>query len=227
MKTRLVVFDMIGTTVQAGDEVPEAFREAMASAGVRVDDEAIRGVRGRSKREAITELLGREKAPGIGKALVDTVYGRFKASLAHAYRDGAHAVPGAEAAIRLLMERGVAVVLTTGLDRDTTELLMKGLGWEVLPIAAVITGDDVQRGRPAPDLVLTGMRLTGVEDAGAVTTVGDSAADLDAGAAAGVRWNVGVLTGAHDRARLERHPHSAILESVAELPAWLASVGAL
>ena len=33
--------------------------------------------------------------------------------------------------------------------------------------------------------------------------------------------------GAHDRARLEPHPHSAILESVAELPAWLASVGAL
>lgn len=227
MKTLLVVLDMIGTTVQAGDEVPEAFREAMASLGVSVDDEAIRGVRGRSKREAIRELLERERAPGMGEALVDTVHGRFKAALAHAYRDGAHAVPGAEAAIRLLIERGVAVVLTTGLDRDTADLLMKGLAWESLPIAGVITGDDVQRGRPAPDLVLAAMRLTGVDSADAVTTVGDSAADLDAGAAAAARWNVGVLTGAHDRARLERHPHSAILGSVAELPAWLASVGAL
>ena len=34
MKTRLVVLDMIGATVQAGDEIPAAFREAMASVGV-------------------------------------------------------------------------------------------------------------------------------------------------------------------------------------------------
>jgi phosphonatase-like hydrolase len=227
MKPRLVVLDMIGTTVRSGDEVPAAFREAMASVGVSMDDQAVSSVRGRSKREAIAELLRREVAAGADDAVIETVYGRFKASLAEAYRRGARAVEGAEAAIRVLAGREVAVVLATGLDRDTADLLTRTLAWESLPVVGVVTGDDVRRGRPAPDLVLAAMHLAGVEDPRAVATVGDSASDLDAGAAAAVRWNVGVLTGAHDRARLERHPHSAILGSVAELPSWLVSVGAL
>lgn len=227
MKTRLVALDMVGTTVQAGDEIPAAFRRAMASVGVVLDDEAIRSIRGRSKREAIEELLRREATHGARDESADAVYELFKADLAKAYRSGTLAVPGAEYAIRALADRGVAVVLTTGLDRDTTELLVDGLGWDSLPVAGVITGDDVRRGRPAPDLIHAAMHLAGVRDPGTVTAVGDSAADLEAAAAAGVGWSVGVLTGAHDEARLAGLPHSAILASVAELPAWLVSVGAL
>jgi hypothetical protein len=32
-----------------------------------------------------------------------------------------------------------------------------------------------------------------------------------------VRWNIGVLSGAHDRAMLEAAPHTLLLGSVAEL----------
>jgi phosphoglycolate phosphatase-like HAD superfamily hydrolase len=57
--------------------------------------------------------------------------------------------------------------------------------------------------------------------------VGDTTADLEAGAAADVGWNIGVTSGAHPRARLETCPHTALLGSVAELPGWLTAHAAL
>jgi len=60
-----------------------------------------------------------------------------------------------------------------------------------------------------------------VQDVREVLNVGDTDNDLLAGHHAGVGANIGVLSGAHDRARLERAPHSALLSSVAEVPAWL------
>ena len=55
----LVVFDMVGTTVRATDWVPVAFHEAFEKVGVTLSDEEVQSVRGRSKREAISELLTR------------------------------------------------------------------------------------------------------------------------------------------------------------------------
>lgn len=65
------------------------------------------------------------------------------------------------------------------------------------------------------------MADTGIADAARVAIVGDTTLDLEAGAAAGVGWNIGVLSGAHGRDALVRSPHTHILGSVAELrPLW-------
>jgi len=52
-----------------------------------------------------------------------------------------------------------------------------------------------------------------------VAAVGDTASDLLAGSAAGVGWNIGVLSGAHDRTHLEGVPHTHLFPSVADVPA--------
>jgi phosphoglycolate phosphatase-like HAD superfamily hydrolase len=69
------------------------------------------------------------------------------------------------------------------------------------------------------------MQLTGVAGAESVANVGDTALDLRAGHSAGVRWNIGVLTGAHERSRMAAEPHTHLLASVAELPALFAGEG--
>ena len=63
------------------------------------------------------------------------------------------------------------------------------------------------------------MERTNVQSVHTVVNVGDTAVDLHAGHNAGVRWNVGVLTGAHDRATLSQAPHTHLIESIAELHA--------
>ncbi len=43
----LVVFDMVGTTVQASEKIPQAFITAFAGEGVRLTSAAVSSVRGK------------------------------------------------------------------------------------------------------------------------------------------------------------------------------------
>lgn len=226
MKARLVILDMIGTTIRAGEEVPDTFRAVLESDGIVVSDHDLQEVRGRSKREAIARLLQMAEDQPPESRRVDELYHRFKSELRQAYRSKAEEIPGAGDALRRLAERA-EVVLTTGLDRVTARQLMEVLGWEALDLGGMITGDDVAKGRPAPDLIWAAMDWVGTKDPRGVVVVGDTVSDLEAAANAGVGWSVGVLSGAHTRAQLEACPHSAILGSVVEVHAWLQEAGAL
>ena len=85
---------------------------------------------------------------------------------------------------------------------------------------AVVCGDDVAEGRPAPYMIFRAMELTRTASVHHVANVGDTTLDLLAGHHAGVRWNIGVLSGAHDAARLAGAPHTHLAASVAVLPAF-------
>lgn len=211
----LVVFDMAGTTVADRGEVPDAFTAALAEHGIAVTAEQVKGVRGSSKRQALLRLIpaGPEQA-----RLADEAYASFRAQLAQRYAsEGVQPIPGAEAAFRWLRERDIRVALNTGFDRDTTCLLLDALGWAQGTVDAVVCGDDVAQGRPAPYLIFRAMEATRTSSVDRVANVGDTTADLHAGHNARVRWNIGVLSGAHDRPTLEAAPHTHLLPSVAEL----------
>ena len=64
-------------------------------------------------------------------------------------------------------------------------------------------------------------RSTGVTSVHEVMCVGDTVLDLEAGRNAGVRYAVGVLSGAHGKAQLEKAPHTHLIECVAQLPALI------
>ncbi len=195
----LVVFDMAGTTVHDGVEV---------GAG------ALAGVRGASKRAAMRHFV-----PDAARA--DTAYAAFRSNLRRRYGSGgARPVEGAEGVFASLRSAGVRVALNTGFDREITALLLDALGWGTGVVDAVVCGDDVTEGRPAPYMIFRAMELTRTQSVHEVASVGDTALDLLAGHNAGVRWNIGVLSGAHDAARLAQAPHTHITGSIAGLPAF-------
>lgn len=212
----LVIFDLAGTTVEDAGQVPGAFADALAEHGVEVTREQLDGVRGASKRQAVLHFV--PAGPGQARR-AEAVYASFRAHLSRRYgSEGVRAVPGAESAFASLRERGVRLALNTGFDRETTGLLLDALGWGGGAFDAVVCGDDVAEGRPAPYLIFRAMEAAGARSVRAVASVGDTTLDLRAGHNAGVRWNVGVLTGAHARRLLETAPHTHLLASVAELP---------
>lgn len=213
----LVVMDMAGTTVRDGGEVPAAFRSALAAHGVAVTDDELAGVRGASKREVIRTLVTRHQ-PDALPPLIDEVYAEFRAALAERYGAGVRAVEGAEEVFDWLRRRGVRIALNTGFDRSITGLLLDALGWREGVVDAVICGDEVREGRPAPYLIFRAMEATGAASVHRVMNVGDTELDLRAGWNAGVGWNVGVVSGGHARERLERAPHTHLIQSVASLP---------
>ena len=212
----LVVFDLAGTTVRDDGQVPAAFTKALAEQGIEVTPDQISCVRGASKKDAIRHFV--PAGPDHARR-VEEAYSAFQKGLSRRYDDlGVLPVNGAEDTFAWLRARDVRVALNTGFDRVITDLLLASLGWSKLA-DAIVCGDDVPRGRPAPDLILRAMELTGVRDPDHVANVGDTTADLLAGHAARVRFNVGVLSGAHDRERLEKAPHTCLVADVSELPA--------
>ena len=209
--------DMAGTTVHDGGEVPAAFTAALAAHGIAVSADEIAGVRGASKREVIRRLVEQHR-PDAPPSLADESYDGFRAALAERYGAGVRAVKGAEDVFDWLRRRGVRIALNTGFDRTITDLLLDALGWRDGVVDAVVCGDEVREGRPAPYLIFHAMEATGAASVHRVMNVGDTELDLRAGWNAGVAWNVGVLSGAHPRQRLERAPHTHLIESVASLP---------
>ena len=209
----LVIFDMAGTTVEDGGQVPTAFSAALAGAGINLTADEITRVRGASKRQAIRNLL-----PTPDDPRADQIYDSFRVELARRYQaDGVRSIGDARDIFLRLKNKGARVALTTGFDRDTTMLLLSALGWTRTTVDTVVCGDDVTNGRPSPDMILLAMKLTGISDGAQVANIGDTALDLEAASRAGVKWNIGVLSGAHGRETLERAPHTHIIKSIADL----------
>lgn len=206
----LVIFDLAGTTIEDRGQVPAAFTAALAAHGIVATADQITRLRGASKRQAIRAFVGTD-------AEASRVYAAFQLELAARFEaERVTPIDGAVECFRALRQAGTKVALTTGFDRDITSLLMAALSWQDVA-DTIVCGDDVAQGRPAPDLIRRAMADTGVTDATMVATVGDTTLDLEAGAAAGVGWNIGVLSGAHGRDALELAPHTHLIRSVAAL----------
>ncbi len=212
---RLVVCDMAGTTVKDSGEVARAFSAALADHGIEASAAQISAVRGASKREAIATLV----APKYGKdnARVEAVYADFKKHLQRVFTREAEPVAGAVETFAWLRERGIKLALNTGFDRDITTLLIDALGWRDVA-DAVISGDDVAQGRPAPYMIFRAMEATGTVDVRHVLNVGDTVSDLQAAHNAGVGLSVGVLSGAHTREQLARESHGYLIDNIGHLP---------
>ena len=218
----LVVFDLGGTTVRDNGDVPAAFAEVLAAAGLHVDARDIDGWRGASKREVIRGVVAvrRPSLPSDAQeALASKVYGDFRAALAGRLRQATDlSIPGVARALQRLHGAGIRVAINSGFDRDILDLILGIVAWPAGVIDAIVCGDDVPLGRPAPLMIFRSMALTGVTDAQQVAVVGDTRLDLEAALNAGAGFRIGVLGGAHDRATLEAAPHTHILPSAAAVP---------
>ena len=211
----LVVFDLAGTTLRVGDYVTGAFRRAFKESGVMLKSEEINAIRGRSKREALAILLQRHL--GSQSAIrTESVYQTFQELLRqYVSEQGVKTISGARKIIGWLKDRDVLIALNTGIDRHIASLMLDSISWSGIA-DAMVCGDDVNRGRPAPDLILKAMELTGCNDASRVLAVSDTCYDMQAAHNAGV-LAIGVLSGASNEKQLRACPHYAVIPSVADL----------
>ncbi|HLF42915.1 MAG TPA: HAD family hydrolase [Acidimicrobiia bacterium] len=216
---KMAVLDIGGTTVREEGAVVGSFREALGLIGVSgssLDDamETVIKTMGRSKLEVFNMIVGDDRLAVEGNR-------EFEEAIDRRIDAGEMtAMPGAVETIEALKEAGIAVVIATGFSAATRDRLLDHLGWSDLPDLVASPGGRV-RGRPYPDLILDSMITLKIKDVRDVAVVGDTVNDLRSGHRAGASVVAGVLTGTHDRARLESAPHTHILESIVELPAVL------
>ena len=221
MLIELVVFDMAGTTVYDGDAVHTCLAAALADAGVPTTRDQINALMGMPKPLVIATLLSAHRSTQAGGEEVAAVYGDFEQRMLAYYRDSAlvREADGAGGVFRALRSRGIKVALDTGFSRTIADAILERLGWTGGLVDVTVTSDEVAHGRPQPDMIRRAMELTGVRDSSRVAKVGDTPADLLEGGAAGCALIVGVTSGSHTSAELARHPHTHLIDSLAELPA--------
>jgi phosphonatase-like hydrolase len=221
MNIDLVVFDMAGTTVRDDDAVNRCLREALSKHTV-VTREDVNSVMGIPKPIAIQLLL--EKRSGshaISPALVTQVHDDFLQSMLQHYQSAPRIepMPHTLEVFWQLKEAGLKIALDTGFSRPIVNAILERLGWnEGGLLDATVASDEVERGRPHPDLLLKAMALTGVSDPKLVAKVGDTPSDLQEGYAAGCGLVVGVTNGTHTQEQLLSHFHTHLIASLRELP---------
>jgi HAD superfamily hydrolase (TIGR01509 family) len=119
---------------------------------------------------------------------------------------------GARELIEDLKEQGRKVVLASSAKAQEIDFYLDLL--DVRELAdAWTTSADVERTKPAPDLVVAALEKLGTDDA---VMVGDTPWDVKAAAAAGVE-TIAVLTGGFSKAELEEAGAAAVFESIVEL----------
>ncbi|UTR83436.1 HAD hydrolase-like protein [Streptomyces cavourensis] len=215
---------MAGTTVADGGLVEQAFSAAAERFGVKLGSGEherqlayVRATMGESKISVFRHLFGEEEKAQYANTAFEEAYG--------ALVDGGRIapVPGAREAVERLTAEGRTVVLTTGFARTTQDAILTALGWQDLVPLTLCPADAGGRGRPYPDMVLAAfLRTRAVDDVRRTVVAGDTSYDMLSGARSGAGLVAGVLTGAHDRGRLERSGATHVLGSVAELPDLIA-----
>jgi phosphoglycolate phosphatase len=219
----LAVLDMAGTTVSDDGLVIRAFDEAATAVGVPTDGDEREKARqyvldtmGQSKIEVFRALFGAEDRAQQANSAFENAYEKH-------IDDELTAIPGAAEAISQLRSAGIKVVLTTGFSPSTQQRVLEALGWQDIADLTLAPGDGC-RGRPYPDLVLTAVLRTGVDDVAKVAVLGDTASDVRSGLRAGASVVAGVLTGAHDEETLRAAGATHVIASVADFPKHVLSL---
>src|SRR5262245_26914125 len=223
-RIELMVFDMAGTTVSEGGAVYQCLRDTLEANGLWVAAESLNEVKGMDKYEALRILIERsdmreELLPGL-----DAIHEDFVERMIEFYRSDPSVgeTPGAGETFRRLRRAGVKVALNTGFSRDIAQTLIDRLGWERdRLIDASVTSDEVERGRPSPDMIRLLMLKLHVADSRRIAKVGDTPADLLEGRNAECGLVIGVTQGSSTREQLGQYPHDHLIASVAELPKLL------
>lgn len=131
------------------------------------------------------------------------------------------ALPGVGDTLALLRKREYRMGVATNDSTSGCEKMLTALGMAQL-FDAAYGYDAVANPKPAPDTVVAFCDLTGLKPP-EIAMVGDNRHDLDMARAGGCGLAVGVLSGTGTRASLAPVA-DVVLDSVAELPAFLAGL---
>jgi phosphoglycolate phosphatase len=226
MPVSLVCCGLIGTMVDDGGMVERAYSEAIATQGVVTGTAAyakamaqVHQARGQYSVEVLEAMFPDSQARAQAAHVV------LDRSFADAIgRLGVRPVPGADEVIDKLTGAGIRICLITSFSRRVMNAVLETLGWwDRLDLA--LTPQDVPRGSPWPDLVLSAMLRLGVEDVRDTAVAHDAENGILSGRRAGASIVAGVLTGAHSANRLRRAGATHLIPTVAHLPELLHAAG--
>jgi beta-phosphoglucomutase-like phosphatase (HAD superfamily) len=206
-----IVFDLDGTLVETMEHLYGVYSDFLNARGVVADVVEIAALSGPPMAAVVAALKRRHRLAGSAADLLADYRDRLQAR----YVACARTTPGALRAVRALWLAGVPLAVATGATRALAEQVLARLRLAEC-FAALVTGDDSARGKPAPDpyrLAVKRLRLR----ASACWAVDDSVPGVRSAVAAGLA--VIGYAARTPAAALEAAGAARTLERLAELPA--------
>lgn len=206
------IFDIDGTLVDSYEAHFVCWRDTLVHQGVEYDHEHFKCDFGRRNPEIITELweqVGRERpADELIEELADEKEQRFRELLAASFPE----MPGASRLLETLHEAGWRLAVGSSAPSANVQLSIDQLGVRSL-LDAVVSGTDVARGKPEPDVFLQAGELLGLEPSACVV-VEDAAAGVEAAHRAGMS---AVAIASKGRTHEELDAAEMVIDSLEEL----------
>jgi phosphonatase-like hydrolase len=219
MQISMVVFDMAGTTVDERNVVYHTLHKAIEKFCPTISfEQVLLWGAGKEKLQAIREtLIGTNNV--MSEENIQAIFQDFLQLLDLAYQN-LKVIPtkNTEQLFKDLRALNIQVVLNTGYNRATATNLINKLNWhQGVHYDLLVTASDVQKTRPAPDMILLAMQTLNIKDANMVIKVGDSTIDIEEGINAGCKYNIGVTTGAHTKEQLLTANPNFIFDNIYDL----------
>lgn len=178
---RALIFDMDGLLVNSEPLAARAMADFLACYGHQPRPEVAESLLGRRLPEAIAIV---REAYGLTPSVdeLTRVYGEMRLA---ALQGSVQPMPGAREIIALGRQLGLRLALATSGTREHVDVSLGETGLAA-QFDVEVTGDDVRRGKPAPDLFLLAAQKLGVPPANCVV-LEDAPLGVEAAKAAGMR----------------------------------------
>lgn len=186
-----VIFDMDGVLVDSHAAHLESWKRLAAEIGRTVTEQQFRDTFGRTSRDIIATLFG----PGLSDADVRRFDERKEFLYRELIRGRVPAMPGAVESIRRIHAAEFRVAVGSSGPPENVRLVMDKLGLHTW-VSACVTGQDVTRGKPDPQVFLLAAERLGLSPRRCVV-VEDAPVGIEAAQRAGCR-TIG-LCGTHGR----------------------------
>ena len=174
----LTVFDIAGTTMNDRGLVQMALIDVFKEhTNIEIPMSRANNLMGIPKPVAF-EYLCDDYEIKPKASVIHALTERFEERLIASYQNPVNIepMPFAEEVFSYLRKNGSKVALDTGFSQRITKTIIETLQWEN-KIDTHISSDEVNRGRPQPDLIFEAMGRMGVHSHAMVAKVGDSISD--------------------------------------------------
>jgi HAD superfamily hydrolase (TIGR01509 family) len=213
----VVILDLDGTLVDTTYLHALAWTRAFSDCGLDIPTWRVHRAIGMGGDRLVTAVAGDTAERTVGD--------RARERWSHWYeqlKGEIRPLPGAHDLVERLHAEGCTLALASSGNREDTHDALGVLGVSRL-LSVVVTGDDAEGSKPAPDVLEQALEKVGPEP-GPVIAVGDTVYDVQAAGRLDVPC-IGVLTGGFGRAELDDAGAARVVDDLTELldvpfPEW-------
>ena len=175
-----VIFDMDGVLVDSGPAHIASWRVLAKQHDVTMSDEEFSRCFGRTSRDIIRRLWGDRVPNDQISRIDDEKEAIYRASISGQIP----LMPDMQAMLMNLSQAGLVLAVATSGPRENVALVLEQAELRSF-FDAVVTGDDIEHGKPAPDCFLLAARQAGLEPSACVV-LEDALVGIQAAVAAGM-----------------------------------------